>query len=410
MEEDRSVRVLHVDDDEDVLEVTRAYLELEGLTVETATSADEGLDRLQAGGIDCTVSDYDMPGTDGLEFLTVVRERGLEVPFVLFTGHGNEAVASEAISAGVTDYLQKGTGGEQYEVLANRIRNYADQHRTEREIERVRRWYELVARAVSDVIYEWDSDRDHVAISSGYAEHFGTDPPDDADVGWWLENVHPEDRERVKARTDEAVERRERSVTVEYRFEHADGGYRHVSEDRHHVFDDDGTVTRVVGAFRDVTNRRRRERRLDALHEASRDLMTAETVDEVVTTVSQAAEEILDLRAHTVFRLTDCGLVPEISTDHAEELFDGVPTIDRGDGLVWDAVESGEVESYAGVSDQEGLLNPDTEIRSEFYVPIADFGVFVAGSTAPDDFAEADVTLVKVLVANAEAALARVDD
>jgi hypothetical protein len=42
---------------------------------------------------------------------------------VLFTGKGSETVASEAISAGVTDYLQKGTGTDQFVILANRIEN-----------------------------------------------------------------------------------------------------------------------------------------------------------------------------------------------------------------------------------------------------------------------------------------------
>jgi signal transduction histidine kinase/CheY-like chemotaxis protein len=126
------IRVLHVDDDPAFLEVAAAFLEREDdrLEVVTATNADEGLDRLDDADVDCVVSDYDMPGPNGLDFLERVRASGDDRPFVLFTGKGSEEVASEAISAGVTDYLQKAPGSEQYEILANRIVNAVEAART----------------------------------------------------------------------------------------------------------------------------------------------------------------------------------------------------------------------------------------------------------------------------------------
>jgi PAS domain-containing protein len=158
-----------------------------------------------------------------------------------------------------------------------------------------------------------------------------------------------------------------------------------------------------------VTDRRRSEKRLDALHDATRELVAVTSVDGIVDAVSRAAAEILDLSVHAVYRRETDRLVPVAATDRAEELFGDPPTIERGDGLVWDAVADGEVRTYADVTDHDGVYNPDTEIRSEFHVPIEGFGVFITASTAPDDFGDADVTLVKVLVANAEAALDRID-
>ncbi|MFC5366154.1 response regulator, partial [Salinirubrum litoreum] len=63
-------RVLLVDDDERFAELASTYLERSGdVTVVTETDAAAGLDRLDGGGIDCVVSDYEMPETDGLGFL-----------------------------------------------------------------------------------------------------------------------------------------------------------------------------------------------------------------------------------------------------------------------------------------------------------------------------------------------------
>jgi PAS domain S-box-containing protein len=133
-----SIRVLHVDDDPEFLDLTRAYLEREGaFTVLTAERAERGLARLAESAVDCVVTDYQMPGTDGIEFLRSIREDHPELPVVLFTGEGSEAVASDAISAGVTDYLQKGNGTAQFAVLRNRVRNVVERHRATLEAERL---------------------------------------------------------------------------------------------------------------------------------------------------------------------------------------------------------------------------------------------------------------------------------
>ena len=128
-----AIRVLHVDDEPDFAELTAAQLEqlASDFSVETATGAGAGLERLREDRFDCIVSDYRMPELDGLQFLEAVRDENPGIPFILFTGEGSETVASEAIHAGVSEYLQKGRGTERFELLANRIRNVVERRRAE---------------------------------------------------------------------------------------------------------------------------------------------------------------------------------------------------------------------------------------------------------------------------------------
>ncbi|SNR61559.1 response regulator, partial [Halorubrum vacuolatum] len=139
----QSIRVLHVDDDSSIADLTAAFLQREDdrFTVETATNADKGLGIIRNHPPDCVVSDYEMPGLNGIEFLQAVREQYPDLPFILYTGKGSETVASDAIAADVTDYLQKSSGSEQYELLANRIRNAVH---ARREAERADRQEQLM--------------------------------------------------------------------------------------------------------------------------------------------------------------------------------------------------------------------------------------------------------------------------
>jgi PAS domain S-box-containing protein len=141
------IRVLHVDDDKEFVDLAALLLEREsgGLSVTVETSVAAGLEHIDSSPVDCVVSDYDMPGTDGLEFLRAVRERDPDLPFVLFTGKGSEEIASAAISAGVSDYLQKVTGTDQFKVLANRIENLVSQARAEATLERKIHQQEAIA-------------------------------------------------------------------------------------------------------------------------------------------------------------------------------------------------------------------------------------------------------------------------
>ena len=118
------ISVLLVDEDTEVLELTKTFLEREDeeLSVETETSAPDALDRLESEPFDCVVSDYSMPNMTGVEFLEAIRERQPGLPFFFFTGKGADEIDAAMGDTEITGHVQKGTGTERYGELAAEIR------------------------------------------------------------------------------------------------------------------------------------------------------------------------------------------------------------------------------------------------------------------------------------------------
>jgi len=143
-----SIGLLHVDDDPKFRDMTAKFLsqETDRFEIIEAGTVAEAREQLHESAveIDCIVSDYALPDMTGVELLETVREEYPDLPFVLFTGKGSEAVARDALRAGATDYLQKQSGTEQYDLLSNRIRNAVEQSRTEQRAANLERVQALV--------------------------------------------------------------------------------------------------------------------------------------------------------------------------------------------------------------------------------------------------------------------------
>jgi PAS domain S-box-containing protein len=253
------IRVLHVDDEPGFAELVAEFLERDDSRFEVTPETDpvRAMELFEERPFDAVVTDYQMPELDGIAVIERVRGLNPELPVILYTGRGSEDVASEAISAGVTDYLQKDSGPTHYDLLANRILNAVERHRAGREAERLGRRFQTLYDNPLLLGAVLEPDGTVRTVNETALELTGTTTGDCEGepfwaVSWWAAGAGDPDpaemRERVsRAAAGETVRFRVRLDAV------GDRDVRTVVGVLTPVTGGDGTVESVLALGQDVT-------------------------------------------------------------------------------------------------------------------------------------------------------------
>jgi len=100
--------VIHVVDDDAAMRDSLAFLlDVNGFQPKTYESANAFLSAAATGAASCVISDIRMPGLSGIELVRALKSRGEACPVILITGHGDVALAVEAMKAGAVDFIEK---------------------------------------------------------------------------------------------------------------------------------------------------------------------------------------------------------------------------------------------------------------------------------------------------------------
>lgn len=118
----QQVKILIVDDEEIVHKSCLRILRNEQYEMDTASNAEEGLEKIDKKSYDIIVSDLMMPGMGGMEFLRIIKKRNLDVTVIIFTGYATAETAREALKLGAFDYIPKPFTPEEFrDVVKNAI-------------------------------------------------------------------------------------------------------------------------------------------------------------------------------------------------------------------------------------------------------------------------------------------------
>lgn len=150
-----AIDVLYVDDEPDLLELGKRFLEEPGdISIATIESASAALELIKKEKFNAIISDYQMPGMDGIEFLKKVRVSGNTIPFILFTGKGREEVVIQALNGGADFYLQKGSDIEaQFTELRHKINTSVAHRKADGELIALNRLYNTLSASNKAIVH-----------------------------------------------------------------------------------------------------------------------------------------------------------------------------------------------------------------------------------------------------------------
>jgi PAS domain S-box-containing protein len=158
--EETLTHILYVDNEAGLLKAAKPILEMQGsFHVETASSVEEAMKKMEAKTFDVIVCDYIMPGKDGLEFLKELRDSGNSIPFIVFTGKGREIVAIEALNLGADQYVNKiGKTEAVYSELTHGIRTVVKGKKAEKALQESEEKYRKQFETAMDAIFLADAE------------------------------------------------------------------------------------------------------------------------------------------------------------------------------------------------------------------------------------------------------------
>ncbi len=267
----KAIKMLLIDDEPDVLDVARQFLEgTGGFEVHACRSGREALAALDAGSYEAVVADYAMPDMDGLDLLREVRASFGRMPFILLTGKGREDVAIDALNNGADFYLRKGGDPSlMFADLARKVQQAAGRRNAEEALRGIEERYRLITDNTADGIWMTDMDLNVTYASRSILAMRGCSEAELKSMKL-SDHLTPRSHEKaMKALGDELAPERlsdpslRPSKVIELEFKHRDGTV-HLSEERITLIRDaEGSPLGLLGVGRIISGRAARRNGFD---------------------------------------------------------------------------------------------------------------------------------------------------
>ena len=283
----KRLRVLIVEDSEDDLLLLLHTLKCEGydLVYEQVDKIAAILIALEQKPWDIIICDYVMPGFMAPTVLSILKEKGLDIPFIISSGIVDEETAVTVLKQGAHDFVSKTKLSRLAPAIERELRE-AEVRRKQRQTEAALREnearYRSLVTATAQVIWIANAQGEFVDDLQSWQQLTGFTT--EALQGWgWLEAIHPEDRELTAQSWKQAIAT-QKIYEIEHRVLTAEGIYRFFIARGVPVLDESSQVREWIGTLTNITPRKRME---VALQQRAQELTTANRVkDEFLAVLS----------------------------------------------------------------------------------------------------------------------------
>jgi two-component system cell cycle sensor histidine kinase/response regulator CckA len=279
----RPLRVLYAEHTATDIDLTQRHLARHAphIRLEVVAGATEIFRKLPSApdmecNYDVLLLDYRLTGLNALEILKALREeRGLDIPVVLVTGHGDEDTAAQTLRLGASDYLVKHSG-YLYELpvalekaydRAQLMREQTALRASEAHMRRLTERLEQYLTTSPTITYALGVKDDRIRplwVSDNIERILGYTTEEASADDWWAANLHPEDRERALAEMAGLLSSKSPPdhLAHEYRFRCKDGRFIWAHDEMRVRRDEQDRPVEIVGAWMDITERKAAESEL----------------------------------------------------------------------------------------------------------------------------------------------------
>jgi PAS domain S-box-containing protein len=239
-----------------------------------------------------------------------------------------------------------------------------------------------------------------VYVNDGFVDQTGYDRGEA--VGRNCRFLQADDRDQSALDDLRAAIQAEEPTTVELRNYRKDGEQFWNRLSVTPVYGEDDGLVNYIGIQQDVTDKKRRERRLEALHGTTRDLLQTDSIDEATAAAVETLTDQFEFEMASVYLRDGDELVRTASTERLPT--DTTERFHRGESPLWEAIDDGETVHYEDYTDvDDGVDRGD--VAASTYLPVGDHGALVVGVTDSERLGESERRLVEVLCGNLAAVL-----
>lgn len=297
-----TLRVLYAERSEADIDLTRRHIARVAPHIELTVVDDAGraLDLLPGNNVeradfDVVLLDYSLPGLDALDVVKILRtQRGLDIPIVMVTGHGTEAVAAQAIHLGVDDYIFKHASYlHELPATLDKVFRQAELARERASLGEISERLSHVLSTSPVVLYTLRRSAGSTVctwVSGNIEQRMGFTPEQAQKRGWWQEHLHPEDRDSAIAAM--AALPGTGQVTHEYRFFDGRGRMRWIRDDLRYAAQDQGGTDELIGAWHDVTAHKLAEQVRETRVAVLDGLMSTRSLESILMEIATGLERI----------------------------------------------------------------------------------------------------------------------
>ena len=143
------------------------------------------------------------------------------------------------------------------------VRDITERKKTERAMRLALERYDILSKATSDTIWDWDMVNNIMHYNDGVTKMFGYDITETGNIAdWWKANIHPDDIKSVTEALEKAFRKERQNLQMEYRFRCDNGTYKYIYDRAFVIFDEKDNPIRMIGAMQDITYEKEEELRI----------------------------------------------------------------------------------------------------------------------------------------------------